>query len=89
MYVCVCTMHRYACICTCVSVGAACICVGGLLQERLRAVVRMYEGTHNFRNFTKKSKARDLSSSSSSAAAYKRHIHSVSVSQVCLFFFLL
>ncbi|PHJ19198.1 trna pseudouridine synthase [Cystoisospora suis] len=49
------------------------------LEERLRAVMKIYEGTHYFRNFTKKSKNKDISSNS--PASYKRHIHSVSVSR--------
>ncbi|PFH33754.1 hypothetical protein BESB_079700 [Besnoitia besnoiti] len=45
------------------------------LAERLRAVFKVFEGTHSFQNFTKGGKNKDTS-----PAAFKRHIHRTSVS---------
>ncbi|XP_026192575.1 uncharacterized protein LOC34618960 [Cyclospora cayetanensis] len=44
------------------------------LIDRLGKVMRLYEGTHCYRNFTRKSKNKDKN-----PAAFKRHIHSATV----------
>ncbi|ESS32332.1 tRNA pseudouridine synthase [Toxoplasma gondii VEG] len=49
------------------------------LVEKLRAVFKVFEGTHAFQNFTKRGKHKD-----SSPAAFKRHIHRTAVSQAHL-----
>ncbi|KEP67366.1 UNVERIFIED_CONTAM: tRNA pseudouridine synthase [Hammondia hammondi] len=49
------------------------------LVEKLRAVFKVFEGTHAFQNFTKGGKHKDTS-----RAAFKRHIHRTAVSQAHL-----